>query len=387
MMDPRLETLSEACGQSLWLDDLDRRMLEDGSLEELVGLGVRGVTSNPTLFRRATGAGHDYEDSTRTLIRADHDADAEGLLRWLMLEDVRRAADILRPVYERSEGRDGFVSLEVPPYLAHRADATVDTAMHLWEQIGRPNAMIKVPGTSEGLQAFERLTGAGVNVNVTLLFSLARYRMVVDAYLRGLARNPDPSGVRSVASFFLSRIDVAVDRAPADLEASDSAELQGRTAIASARLAYRHFESVYGGETYREQAARGALPQRLLWASTGTKRPGERETRYIEALIGPDTVVTVPRKTLEAFINDGDVAVRLRQDVDAAERHLARLEELGLDLRAISDALEEDGIARCADSYTETVRLLQQQRLRVALSRETSRPSRPQADSPVRSRS
>lgn len=364
-VDARIRTLTETYGQSLWLDGFDRRMLEDGSLAELVGLGVHGVTSNPTLFREAVGDGRDYTESMRTLIQADHDIDGAGLAHWLMLEDARRAADLLLPVYEQTAGRDGFVSVEVPPYLAHREGETVAAAMHLHEQIGRPNVMIKVPGTREGLHAFERLTGAGVNVNVTLLFSPARYRMVTDAYLRGLARNADPSGVRSVASFFLSRIDVAVDRRLA--EEGDAAQaLRGATAIACARLAYRHFGEVFGGEAFRAQESRGALPQRLLWASTATKRPDERETRYVEALIGPDTVVTVPRRTLEAFLHDGEVLPRLTQGIEEAERHIERLEDLGIDLAGVAEALEEDGIARFTESWSELVRVLQQNRLGVA---------------------
>jgi transaldolase len=341
-------------GQAVWLDFIQRSFLRDAGLSRLVDEGVRGVTSNPTIFQKAIGESDDYDQQLREVAR---DASTEQAYEALAIADIARACDELRPTYDRLDGRDGFVSLEVSPALAHDTRGTVAAARRLAAAVGRPNLMIKVPGTPAGVPAIAELIGAGININVTLLFSVDGYRSVAAAYLDGLttlaAHGPTVPGghavnrIGSVASFFVSRVDTAVD----GLLSEDSAELMGRAAIANARMAYRNFREAFGGERFDALRARGARVQRPLWASTSTKNPAYSDLLYIDNLIGPDTVNTMPPPTLTAFIDHGDVRRTIDQDDAGAEQTLASLEAAGVSMDAVTDKLLADGVKAFADSF------------------------------------
>ncbi|HLT91154.1 MAG TPA: transaldolase [Woeseiaceae bacterium] len=350
--NPLLEL--KALGQSVWLDDLRRAWLEDGTLKRLIrGDGLDGVTSNPAIFAKAMIDGEEYEEAIAAL-KAEG-AEAREIYDALTLDDVGRAADLFRPVYDGSRGADGYVSIEVSPHLAMDAGATIEEAKRLWERLGRPNVMIKVPGTRPGLEAIAALLALGVNVNVTLLFSVARYREVVEAFLGGLERraaNGEPvEHVASVASFFLSRIDSLVDPRLDRIGTDQAGALRGQTAIASARLAYRYFGEWTADPRWRALADRGARPQRLLWASTSTKDPIYSDVKYVEALVAPDTVNTMPRSTLAAYRDHGHPEVRIAQDLELAESVEARLRDLGIDLAEVAETLEAEGVRKFIEPW------------------------------------
>ena len=341
-------------GQSVWLDDIRRAWLGDGTLSRLIADdGLAGLTSNPAIFEKAIAHGGEYDDAIRKLAEAG--ASAGETYEALALEDVRRAADLLLPTYESCGGRDGFVSLEVSPHLADDTDATLREGRRLWAAFNRRNAMIKVPGTRAGLPAIRTLLAEGVNVNVTLLFGLARYREVVESFVGGLEQRLSAGGpidaVASVASFFVSRIDTLVDARLDALAAPAARGLRGRAAIACARLAYAIFREWSSGERWRALAARGANPQRLLWASTSTKDPAYADTKYVDALIGPQTVDTMPRKTLDAFRDHGSAALSLVDDLDGAQDVLRSLAALGIDLEAASRQLEREGVRKFVEPF------------------------------------
>lgn len=359
-------TLYSGYGQSLWLDYIDRDLLVNGGLEELVNAGVRGVTSNPTIFHKAISEGGLYDDTIRDLMQADAQVDAHTLYQWLTVQDVQGAADILAGVYRSSDKADGYVSLEVSPHLANDSEATVEAARHLWKMVDRANVMIKVPATRAGIFAIETLIGEGINVNATLLFSGARHEEVMDAYIRGLARCPDPHAVASVASFFISRVDAMVDNALAQLDSPEALALRGRIAIANAKLAYGSFRERFQRPDFELQRRRGARVQRPLWASTSTKNPDYPQVLYVESLIGRDTVNTLPPATLDAFQTQGETRAALEQDSGRAEKELRALAELGVDLAQVAEELEHDGIARFADSYDALLALLDQKRFEVS---------------------
>jgi transaldolase len=341
-------------GQSVYVDEIRRAWFEDGTLATWIERdGLRGVTSNPAIFQKAIAETGDYDAAIREL--AASDLDATGVYETLVIEDIRRAADLFRPTFDASDGRYGWVSLEVSPHLARDADATVREARDLFARVGRPNVFIKVPGTEEGLAAIRTLLEGGIPVNVTLLFSVARYEAVLETYLAAMearaARGETPD-VASVASFFLSRIDVAVDprldaAADAGSEAAAHAErLKGTIAVANAKLAYAHAAAVTASPRWAALAAAGTRPQRLLWASTGTKNPAYSPVAYVEPLIGPDTVNTMPVGTLDAYRAQGDPAVRIEDGVEEARAQVGRLAALGIDLDAVTQALEVDGLAK-----------------------------------------
>jgi len=362
-----LTTLYSDYGQSPWLDYIDRDLLVNGGLKELVSLGIRGVTSNPTIFHKAISEGRLYDDSIRDLIQADPLVDAQTLYQWLTVQDVQKAADILARLYQSSDRADGYVSLEVSPHLAHDTDGTVDAARQLWKMVERPNLMIKVPATRAGIPAIETLIGEGINVNVTLLFSVARYQEVMDAYLRGLERNPAPRGVASVASFFISRVDGVVDDELAKRDSPAAAALRGRIAIANASLAYSRFRERFSQPDFARQRSRGARVQRPLWASTSTKNPHYRDVLYVENLIGPDTVNTLPPATLDAFQAHGELRATLQQqDAAAVAKELQALAGLGVDLARLSEELESDGVAKFVASYDALLALLERKRFEVS---------------------
>jgi transaldolase len=345
----------EGFGQSIWLDFTRRGMVASGEFRRLIEEdGVSGVTSNPSIFEKAIAGSHDYDEAIRDLALGGRSADE--IYRALTAEDIQLAADLFRPAFDHTGGRDGFVSLEVSPHLAHDTAGTVAEARRLWAALGRPNAMIKVPATRAGLPAIRRLTAEGINVNVTLLFGLPRYREVAEAYIRGLedraAQGDTPAHIASAASFFLSRIDVLVDPrldrlvAAGGPEATLAATLRGRVALASAKVAYQIYKEIFGGERFRALADRGARPQRPLWASTSTKDPAYSDVKYVEALIGPETINTLPLETLNDYRDHGNPAPRLEERLAEAYRVLERLPELGIDLSAVTQQLEDEGVAK-----------------------------------------
>lgn len=337
-------------GQSVWLDFIRRSLIDSGELEALIVRGVSGITSNPTIFEKAIAGSADYDEALREL--AEEGKTNDEIYLALALDDIRRAADLLRPVWERSAGADGYVSLEANPKLAYDTAGTIAEARMLFKALGRPNVMIKVPATPEGIPAIEALIGEGVNVNVTLIFSLAHYEAVVRAYLAGLeklaARGGDPARVASVASFFVSRIDTAVDRR---LETLGNRALQGKAAIACAKIAYERFRAICGSKRWEKLAAGGARVQRLLWGSTGTKNPRYPDTLYVDELIGPDTVNTMPRPTVIAFLDHGTVARTIDTGMQEAAETMAALAAAGIDFQAVTDQLEEEGIAAFIKSF------------------------------------
>lgn len=349
----RLQQLDEA-GVSIWLDTLSRDLLDTGEFARLVDRwSVTGATSNPTIFDKAIRQSRRYDDQLQEILASSR-RDARAIFFDLALEDVRRAADVLRPVHEASGGRDGFVSFECTPDLAYDTAATIDQAMYLWERLDRPNVMIKVPATEEGLGAIEELTRQGVNVNVTLLFSVARYEAVIDAYLTGLERRlrggQALDGIASVASFFVSRVD-----AKADPLLGDGSPLRGRVAVANAHVAYQRCRARFSEPRWTALAAAGARPQRPLWASTGTKDPAYSDLLYVEELIAPGVINTMPLATMLAFADHG----RIRPGIDAAaqqpERILDDTRSVGVDLDAVASELEREGVASFCASYQELI--------------------------------
>ncbi len=342
-------------GQSVWLDDIRRVWLDDGTFARLISEdGVVGVTSNPAIFAKAI-AGHEYDVSIRELTTKG--LQAEAVYETLVLQDVQRAADMLRPTYEATGGTDGFVSLEVSPHLANDADGTVREALRLWQAFNRPNAMIKIPATHAGIVAIRTVLTEGVNVNVTLLFSLDRYREVVNSFLDGLeerlAAGHTVDRIASVASFFISRIDTVVDGKLDTLGTPQAKALRGCAAIAAAELAYEIYKEWINGERWQRLVKRGARSQRLLWASTSTKDPHYVDVKYAEALIASQTVNTLPYATLEAYRDHGQPARRLGNAVERARNVWAELHKLGIDMKTVSDRLEQEGVRKFVEPFDE----------------------------------
>lgn len=350
-------------GQSLWLDYLDRSLVETDSLKQLVSSGVRGVTNNPSIFFKAITERPEYDAAILDLLQSDPELDELQLYHWLSIQDTQMAADVLRGVYDQTNGKDGFVSLEVSPHLAYDAAATVKAARHLWKQVNRPNLMIKVPATREGLPAMERLISEGINVNATLIFSVSRYQEVVDAYLRGLATNPEPQKVAGVASFFISRLDAKVDQMLARMGTPEARQLMGKIGVANARRAYQCFNEMLKSDGFTTQSRRGGQIQRLLWASTSTKNAEYPDLLYVDELIGKHTVTTVPPETLDKFMHHGDVQERLEQGWDTSAKDLKKLASLGIQLEAVTKTLEEEGVAAFVDSYNRGLDSLREKRL------------------------
>ena len=339
-------------GQSVWYDNMYRALLTSGELERLVELGVTGLTSNPTIFQKAISSGNDYDAS---LVKyASRGLNPERLFEALAAEDIRAAADILRPVYERSAESDGFASLEVSPRLAHDTDGTVEAALRLFGALDRPNVMIKVPATPEGIPAIRKLIGRGVNVNVTLIFSLEMYARVREAYVSGLEdlerAGGDLDAVSSVASFFVSRVDTAVD---GFIERSGGAleSLQGRAAVANAKIAYQDFKKTFSTDRFGALARKGASVQKPLWASTSAKNPLYSDVLYVETLVGADTVNTMPDATLEAFLDHGRASSSIELDVGESREVIATLEANGISMEAVTTNLMHEGVKAFADSF------------------------------------
>lgn len=345
----RLNELNQA-GQSVWLDYIRRAYIASGELQAIIEAGVTGITSNPSIFEKAIAGSSDYDADIQRLVMTGRGT--TGIYEALALDDIGRAADLLRPVYERTAGRDGYVSLEVSPELAHDTAGTIADARRLFAALGRPNVMIKVPATPAGIPAFQTLISEGINVNVTLMFSLAHYEAVAEAYLRGLearaAAGGDLSRVASVASFFVSRVDSAVDKA---LAAAGNQQLPGKIAVANAKITYQRFQAIFTGPRWQKLAQAGAQPQRVLWASTSTKNPAYSDTLYVDELIGPHTVNTMPLNTVDAFLDHGTVAETLTAGLDEAQAQLAQLAELGIDLAAITEQLQVAGVDAFATAF------------------------------------
>ncbi|HEX8022800.1 transaldolase [Mucilaginibacter sp.] len=348
-------------GQSIWLDFIDREIISSGKLKQLIDVdGVRGVTSNPAIFEKAISSSSDYDADIAAL---KSESDNEKLFFEIAVKDIQAAADLFKGVYEESNKVDGYVSLEVSPFLALDTEGTAKQAEELWKKVDRENVMIKIPGTKPGLAAIQQSIAKGININVTLLFGLERYEEVTEAYIAGLeehlAAGHKIAHIASVASFFLSRIDVVVDPI---IEAKGEKELYGEVAIASAKKAYEIYKRVFSGERWQKLADQGAQPQRLLWASTGSKNPAFKDTKYVEALIGPDTVDTVPLETVEAFRDHGVAANTLEAGLDKATEILAKLPSLGIDLAAVTQQLEDEGIEKFNKPFEKLLNAIEAQK-------------------------
>jgi transaldolase/transaldolase/glucose-6-phosphate isomerase len=361
-MNPLKELAGQ--GQSVWLDYIRRNLIVGGELKRLVEEdGVRGVTSNPTIFEKAIAGSTDYDDALRVILAEKPDTEVDKLYEPLAIEDIQMAADTLRPVYDSSNGDDGYVSLEVSPHLAHDTEKTISEAKRLRGAVNRPNLMVKVPATPAGIPAIERLIADAVNVNVTLMFSLDHYEAVAQAYIRGLERCADPSRVASVASFFVSRVDTAVDKALENLGTAQAQALLGKVAVANSKLVYTRFLQIFQSEGFAALRRGGARVQRPLWASTGTKNPKYSDILYVENLIGPDTVNTMPPETLNAFRDHGNIIESaVRENLDDAKSVLERLKALGIDLNAVTEKLQQDGVAAFASSFDQLMAALEKKR-------------------------
>jgi transaldolase len=355
-MSDALRQLSEA-GVSVWLDDISRERLRSGNLQDLVDTNnVVGVTSNPTIFHKALEKGDAYDDQVHDL--KTREIAVDGAIRYLMAYDIRWACDVLRPVFDRTDGLDGRVSIEVDPRLAHESDRTSAEARGLWWLVDRPNVMIKIPATEEGLASITAATAEGINVNVTLIFGLDRYDLVMDAYLSGLEQAKDKgidlSKIRSVASFFVSRVDTEVDKRLDKIGTDEAKALRGKAAIANARLAYERYEKVIASDRWQALAAAGANVQRPLWASTGVKDPAYDDTMYVVELVAPDTVNTMPEATLDAVADHGEIRGNtIAGTYDDARKVLDGLNDIGIGYDAVIEVLEAEGVQKFEDSYAQ----------------------------------
>lgn len=355
-------------GQSIWYDNIQRGLLKNGEFAGMIQRGeIRGVTSNPTIFMNAVTKSQDYDESLAPLVKSG--MTPEDVFFALAIQDIQAAADLFLPLHKETNGGDGYVSLEVSPYLANDTAGTLAQAKQLWERVNRPNLMIKIPATRAGIPAVTSAIAAGINVNVTLIFSLQRYAEVMDAYLSGLEQRLEAGlpvdKVASVASFFVSRVDTHIDaRLQKKVEAGGSlaekaARLPGKAAIANARLAYADFKTIFSSERFLAMQTRGAKLQRPLWASTSTKNPAYRDVIYVEELIGPHTVNTVPPQTLVAFLDHGMVRLSLEEDLDGALRVFTELEELGISMDEVTARLEEEGVKSFSDAYTTLLKAIE----------------------------
>ena len=353
-----LHELYDQQGQSPWIDNLNRPSIQGGGLQKLVDQGIRGVTSNPTIFQKAMTGSDAYDEQFQALIERDS---VEAAFWDMAVEDVTNALGILRPVWDASHGEDGYVSLEVAPSLANQTDPTIEAARNLHERIAQPNLMVKIPATAEGVPAIQKMISEGRNINVTLIFSLERYEAVIEAYISGLealaAAGGKLSDTHSVASFFVSRVDTEVDRRLEKAGADPS--LMGRAAVAQAQLAYELFLQKFSGPRWEALAAEGAHPQRPLWASTSTKNPAYPDLLYVDSLIGPHTVNTMPDATVDAFIDHGTVARTVDADLEGAHSLLEQLADAGIDMASVSQTLEQEGVASFVKSWDELIQSLE----------------------------
>lgn len=357
-----MEILAELLrhGQSVWQDYIERGQTRSGGLQGLVTAGVRGVTSNPSIFEKAIAGSTAYDEQVAAILEAQPDISDEELFELIAVEDIREAADVLRPVFDQSAGLDGYVSLEVSPRLAHDTDGTLAAARRLWQTVDRPNLMIKVPATPEGIPAIETLTAEGLNINATLMFSMRHYEAVANAFQRGVARCTTAERTASVASMFVSRVDTLVDKLLEDNGSDTALALRGSVAIANSKNVYRRFRELFDGAGFAQLRKRSVRVQRVLWGSTGTKNPSYSDVLYVDQLIGMDTVNTLPPATLKAFMDHGRVQDTLLQDIEQAQQHLEQLAGLGIDLDAVCQQLQHEGVKSFADAYEKLLLALQQ---------------------------
>jgi transaldolase len=352
MPESRLHQLS-ALGQAVWIDSLTRAWLETGELARMMQEDtVVGVTSNPTIFQKAMSEGEWYDEQLREVLNGTEELDAKEVFLQLAVRDIQAACDLLRPVWDEGEGKEGYVSLEVDPDFAYDTEATIEEATRFHEWVDRPNLYVKIPATKPGLPAIEEMIARGRAINVTLIFSLDRYAEVAEAYIRGLERllatGGDPTLVASVASFFVSRVDTEADKR---LDEAGRPELKGKLAVANAKLAYQRYNEIFRGARWQRLADEGAAKQRCLWASTSTKNPEYRDVMYVEELIGPETVNTMPKETTEAFQDHGRVALTLEQGLDEARRAFRELAAAGVDYDDVTETLEREGVQKFSDSF------------------------------------
>ncbi len=352
-------------GQSIWLDFFDRQIMRSGELQRLIDEdGVRGVTSNPAIFEKAISNSSDYDEDIASLSRENKNN--EDIFFEMASRDIQKATDIFKPLYKSSNGEDGFVSLEVSPHLANNTEGTISQANELWAKVDRKNVMIKIPGTKEGLPAIRKCISEGINVNVTLLFGLPRYKEVTDAYLSGLEdrlqAGKSIEHIASVASFFLSRIDVMIDPI---LKEKGMENLKGEVAIASARKAYQIYKEVFNSERFKKLEEKGAQKQRVLWASTSSKDPSFSDVKYVEALIGPETVNTIPMETLEAFRDHGNPENRLEKDLDKADQVMQKLKENDIDIDEITQKLENEGVDKFNKPFDDLIKGIENQKHKI----------------------
>ncbi|MCX4187686.1 transaldolase family protein [Methylophaga sp. OBS4] len=359
-----LLALYDDYGQSVWIDQLEPRFFEDGVLRNLVSTGIRGLNISLSTFCAELGTANTYDGVIRDLIQADHAIDLEQLYRWLLIQDVQAAADMLEPVYDSSHGVDGYVSVAISPHLAYDTAGTIKASQQLWREIGRPNVLLKIPATPEGLPAVERLIAEGINVDVVALFGISRYCQVADAYLHGLDMNTDPAAVSSVTSFAVSGLDSKVDALLKKLDAPEAKQLIGRIAVDNASLIYSEFKMFFQGEIFKPYQTRNARPQRLLW--TDTRNSDYVDVHYANDLIATDTINAMSRQTLDAFQYHGELRVSLEPQLGKARHDLHLLQEWGIDLGKVTDELEQEYIARQVQDYDALLKTLEDKRNRVA---------------------
>lgn len=347
----KLDQLAEL-GQSVWLDFIQRGFMESGEMQDLIDIGLRGVTSNPSIFEEAISESDKYDGQLARL--AEEGKSVEEIYQSVVVSDIRMACDLFRPVYDRTNGLDGYISLEVSPDLAHDTERTIEEVRSYWKRVDRPNLMIKIPATQEGYPAIQQMLSEGININITLMFSLQQYDAVAEAFLSGLEAyhkgGGDVARMASVASFFVSRVDTKVDQ---QLEQIGEEDLRGKIGIANAKLAYQRFQDVISGSRWQALEEAGARVQRVLWGSTSTKDPAYPDTMYVDNLIGPHTVNTIPRETLNAYLDHGKVARTVDQDVDEARQQIQALKGVGVDLDQVTDELLDEGVQKFSDSYRE----------------------------------
>lgn len=367
----RMKQLHEEVGQSIWLDYIERKMVHNGEMKAFVDGGVRGVTSNPTIFQQAIAKSDAYQEDLAQLTQSGKSA--KEIFEALAVADIQAAADLLAPVYQESDGQDGYVSIEVAPDLASDTQATIEEARRLHKSVNRPNVMVKVPATEPGIEAIRQLISDGININVTLIFGLERYAKVKEAYFQGLeervSKGQPIADIASVASFFVSRVDSNVDEKLQQAKASNGTDpkaLMGKIAVANAKLAYAQFEEKFSGERWEKLAAKGAQLQRPLWASTSVKNPEYPDLLYVEPLMGPHTVNTMPKNTLDAFKDHGEIASRVHDGVEEAEVLFTQLAALGISIDQVTEELEKEGVKKFADSYDELLATIEKQGQKVA---------------------
>lgn len=369
-MSSTMNPIKEAreIGQSIWLDFISRELITKGQLKELINEGVCGITSNPTIFNKAITKGTEYDEQIKNILKSNPFIDTQALYECLVIKDIQMAADILYPLYEKTNGMDGLVSVEISPHLAYDTQRTITEGRRLWNLVDRPNVMIKVPSTPQGIQAIKTLVSEGVNINITLVFSIKHYEAVVHAYTQGIAKSPH--NISSVASFFVSRIDTYVDRELEKIGTKEALALRGKVAVAHSKLAYQRFREIFYKDKFSTQRQQDIPIQRVLWGSTSTKNPAYSDVLYVENLIGPDTINTMPLETLKAFLDHGKVRPTLEEKVDEAKKILDNLAEVGVNLDAITEQLQKDGVKAFIDSFDELIKTLENKRKKILTSKK-----------------